>query len=168
MTVLLAAACGSSKPKSTADWANGVCSAMNTWTSSITSSADSLKSSGLSKESLQSTADDVKSATDTLQSDLKDLGKPDTPAGQEAKDAVDQLSGDLTSDADTIKSTVQGVSGISDVATAVTTVTTTLGKMGDQVSSTFTSLEQLGSDAKGELQTAFQQSSACQELSSSG
>jgi hypothetical protein len=37
--------------------------------------------------------------------------------------------------------------------------------MGDEVSSTFKSLEQL--DAKGELQTAFEQASACKELSSS-
>ena len=167
LVTLLAAGCGSKKPKTTADWANGVCTAISTWTGSIKSSADSIKSSGLSKDSLQSAADDMKSATDKLESDLKDLGKPNTPAGQQAKDAADQLSSDLKTDTDSIKTAVDSVSGVGGVATAVATVSTTVGKMGGQVTSTFTSLQQLSADAKGELQTAFQQSSACQQLSSS-
>ena len=137
---------------------------MNTWTSAIKSSTDSLTSGGLSKDSLQSTADDIKSATESLESDLKDLGKPNTSAGQQAKDSVDQLSSDLTTDTDSIKAAVDGASGVGGIAGAVTTISTTLVTMGKQLVSTFNGLEQL--DAKGELQTAFQQSSACQQLSS--
>ncbi len=164
VVALLVAGCGSKEPPSTADWANGLCTAVNTWTSAIKSSGDALKSGGLSKDSLQNTADDIKSATDSLESDLKDLDKPNTSAGQEAKDSVDQLSSDLKTDTDSIKSAVDGASGVSGVATAVTTISTTLVTARNQVSSTFNSLKQL--DAKGELQTAFQQSSACQQLSS--
>ena len=165
VVALLAAGCGSSKkPPSAADWANGVCTAMNTWTSAIKSSTDSLTSGGLSKDSLQSTADDIKSATESLESDLKDLGKPNTSAGQQAKDSVDQLSSDLKTDTDSIKAAVDGASGVRGIAAAVTTISTTLVTMGKQLVSTFNGLEQL--DAKGELQTAFQQSSACQQLSS--
>ena len=137
---------------------------MNTWTSAIKSSTDSLTSSGLSKDSLQSTADDIKSATESLESDLKDLGKPNTSAGQQAKDSVDQLSSDLKTDTDSIKAAVDGASGVGGIAGAVTTISTTLETMGKQLASTFKGLEQL--DAKGELQTAFQQSSACQQMSS--
>jgi hypothetical protein len=60
---------------------------------------------------------------------------------------------------------VDDASGVSGVISAATTVTTTLETMGNQVSSTVTSLKQL--DAQGEIETAFQQSSACQQLSSS-
>jgi 23S rRNA U2552 (ribose-2'-O)-methylase RlmE/FtsJ len=94
----------------------------------------------------------------------QDLGKPNISAGQQAKDSVDQLSSDLTTDTDSIKAAVDGASGVRGIADAATTISTTLVTMGKQLVSTFKGLEQL--DAKGELQTAFQQSSACQQLSS--
>lgn len=163
----LAAGCGSksSKPETTAEWADGVCSAITTWTDSVKTAAEPVTSGDLSKDSLQGAADDVKSATDTLGSDLKDLGKPDTAAGQQAQDSVDQLATELSTNADDIKTAVDGASGVSGIATAVATVSTTLTTMKSEISSTYTSLTQL--DAKGELQDAFQQSSACQALSSS-
>ena len=161
---VLAAGCGS-KPLSAAEWADGVCSAVTTWKSSVTSSADSLKGGNLTQDSLKSAGDDVSSATDTLESDLKDLGKPDTESGQQAQDSIDQLSSDLTTGSDSIKTAVDGVTDLSEVPAAVTTISTTLQTMQSQVTSTVNSLKQL--DAQGELQTAFQQSSACQQLSSS-
>ena len=118
-----------------------------------------------STDSLQSAADDVKSATATLESDLKDLGKPDTEAGQEAKDAIDQLSSDLTTSTESIRDAVDGVSSISGIVGAVATIGTTLATMQSQVTTTDTTLK--GLDAKGELQDAFEQASACQQLSSS-
>jgi hypothetical protein len=168
IAAFLAAGCGSSEPQpmTTADWADGVCTDINTWKSSLTTAADSLKGGNISEDSLKSAADEVTSATDTLTSDLKDLGKPDTQVGQQAKDSLDQLSTDLNTGADSIKTTVDDASGVSDVVGAVTTVTTTLQTMGNQVSSTVTSLKEL--DAQGEIEAAFQQSSACQQLSSSG
>ena len=164
---LIAAGCGSSKNQttSTADWADGVCSAISTWGNSIKSAGDSLKGGNISKDSLQSAGDDVTSATETLESDLKDLGKPDTQAGQQAKDMVDQLSNELTADTDSIKNAVNDASGVSGIASAVGTISTTLVTMGNQVSSTLKSLEQL--DPKSELQTAFQQSTNCKQLSTS-
>ena len=106
----------------------------------------------------------MKSATDTLESDLKDLGKPDTEAGQQAKDSLDQLSSDLSTDTDTITSAIDDVSGVSGIAAAVTTVSTTLATMQTQITSAYTSFTQL--DAKGELETPFQQASSCQQLTS--
>ena len=164
---LLTAGCGSSKNQTTsaADWADGVCSAITTWECSTKSAGESLKGGNISKDSLESAADDVTSATETLESDLKDVGKPDTQAGQQAKDMVDQLSSELKTETDSIKSAVNDVSGVSGIASAVGTISTTLMTMGNQVSSTLKSLEQL--DPKSELQTAFQQSSSCKQLSSS-
>ena len=121
-----------------------------------------LTSGNVSKDSLQTAADDAKSATDTLTSDLKDLGKPDTQVGQQAQDQIDALTNDLQTDVDTIESAVEGVSGVSGIPAAVTTATTTVSTMKTQVNATITSLKQL--DAKGELTTAFQQSSSCQQL----
>ncbi len=162
----VAAGCGSSNsaaPATPADWASGVCSAVGTWKASLQTAVDPLKSGDISKDSLQTAADSAKSATETLQSSLKDLGKPNTQAGQQATDAVDQLESELKADADTIKSAIDGATGVSGVASAVTTITATVATMKTQVSATVTTLKQV--DAKGELTTAFQQSGSCQQLS---
>jgi hypothetical protein len=159
----LAAGCGGSdKPPTTAEWADGVCSSVSTWEDSLKTAVQPITSGDISKDSLKTAADDAKSATDTLTSDLKDLGKPDTQAGQQAQDQVDTLTNQLQTDVDTIKSAAEGVSGVSGITAAVTTATTAVQTMKTQIDSTVTSLKQL--DAKGELSTAFQQSSSCQQL----
>lgn len=178
--VFLVAGCGSSSgggsttegadsmttgASATDAWASGVCSSITTWQAAITSAADSVKSHP-SKSALQTAAADAKSATETLTSDLKGLGKPDTPAGQEAKDDLDQLSTSLNQDVSTIEGAVQGASGGSSVLSAVSTVTATLATMGTQIKTTFTDLQ--GLDAQGELKDAFANSSACDSLTSSG
>ena len=114
------------------------------------------------KSGLQTAAGDAKSATETLASDLKGLGKPDTPAGQQAQDSLDQLSTSLQQNVTTIENAVKGASGVSGVLTAVPTVTATFATMGTEVKTTFTDLQ--GLDAKGELKTAFTNSSACNTL----
>ena len=68
----------------TETWASGVCSSITTWQGAVKSAAASVKSDP-TKSGLQTAAGDAKSATQTLASDLKGLGKPDTPAGQQAK-----------------------------------------------------------------------------------
>jgi hypothetical protein len=50
------------------------------------------------------------------------------------------------------------------VLAAVSTITGTLSTIGQQLSSTFTQLEQL--DASGELETAFKEADSCKELQS--
>ena len=170
--VFLAAGCGSSGGGSTATttsasatetWASGVCSSITTWQAAIKSAAGSVKSDP-TKSGLQTAAGDAKSATETLASDLKELGKPDTPAGQQAQDSLDQLSTSLQQNVTTIEDAVKGASGVSGVLTAVPTVTATFATMGTEVKTTFTDLQ--GLDAKGELKSAFTSSSACDSLTS--
>ena len=165
---LVAAGCGSKKSSdssSTADWVSGVCTSITTWKNSVTAAGESLQGGDLSKASLQSAADDAKEATDTLESDLKGLGKPDTESGQQAKDLVDQLATDLNADIDSLKQTADNASGLGVIAAAAAAATT-LGTMRTQLTTTLDSLQQL--DTKGELQSAFEQSSACKPYSSSG
>ena len=167
---MLATGCGSddgdSETSATTEWASSLCTAISTWTNALTSSADSLKGGNISMDSLESAADDVKGATDTLVEDLKGVGKPDLEAGEQAKDSVDQLSDELENEVDKIESAVDDVSGVSGVLSAVSTVTATLSTMATQVTSTLDELEQ--QDAQGELKEAFQQADSCSELSGSG
>ena len=164
---LFAAGCGSSDDSSsdatpTEEWADSLCSAVATWTTAISGVGDSLGESGLSEDAIRSAADEAKSATETLIDDLGDLGRPDTEAGQEAKDSVDQLTEQLEQEVDKIESAADDVLGVSGVLTAISTVTATLASMGSQLSSTFSELEQL--DAVGELEDAFRESDSCQGI----
>lgn len=160
---LVAAGCGkSSKPSTTADWANGLCTSINTWKGAISSATDSVKAGNVSKSALQSTADNVKSATSTLQSDVKKLGAPPTKAGPEAQQSVQTLSQQIGDGVQSIQNAVGDASGVSGVLSAIGVVSTTLVTMGTQVTSTYEHLQTL--DPSGELTDAFNQAPACKNL----
>jgi hypothetical protein len=164
-SLLVAAGCGgsSSNESSAEDWASGLCSALTTWTSSVKSAANSLKGNP-SEDGLKSATGDIKNASDTLVGDLKDLGKPDTKAGQDAKDAVDQLSSEVEDDVQEMQSTVDNVSGAQGVLAAASSVSATLSKMGNQINSAASKLD--SADPSGELKQAFRDSPACKSLTS--
>src|SRR5262245_45518766 len=69
----------------TSDWANGVCEAVSSWSESIRATGDSLRESATSPDALKDAVDEFASATQTFVDDLRDLGAPDTEAGEEAK-----------------------------------------------------------------------------------
>jgi hypothetical protein len=161
----LAAGCGGKKsqPSATpaADWANSVCGDLVTWTTAMKSLATGLKSNP-TKAGVQSSVTQAETATKTLASSLKSLGKPNTASGQQAQDAVKSLADELSTDIATITTSVKNASGISGVLSAVSTSSSTLQKMGQQVSATFGQLQTL--DAKGELEKAFSGSASCKQL----
>jgi phage-related protein len=165
---VLVAGCGKSSSTSSSsspsDWANGLCSALATWSSSVKSAANSLKGGNVSESSLKSAAGDIKDASNTLVDDLKGLGKPNTTGGQQAKDAVDQLSSEVKTDVGKMQSAVDNASGLSGAVAAASTVSATLSTMATQINSTASKLDQ--ADAKGELQKAFKDAPACSSLTS--
>ena len=170
VVALLAAAfasgCGGSDggDSSATEWAGDVCSAITTWKDSITSTADSLKGGNLSEDALRSAADDVESATSDFVDDVRGLGKPDTGAGEQAKESLDQLADEADQNLSAIKSAVDNASGVSGAVAAVTAISAALSTMGDQLSSTVAELKQL--DAGGELEAAFNEADSCKTLQS--
>jgi hypothetical protein len=164
----LAAGCGSSDSSSgttpTSEWADGLCSAITTWTSSLTAISATVKEGGLNKDTLSSAIDDAQTSTDTFTSSLKDLGTPDTDAGQQAKDSVDKLAADIDDDMQTIQDAVSNASGAAGLISAVSTISTTLKTAGQQVSSTIEGFKSL--DTKGELESAFTAAPGCKGLTS--
>jgi hypothetical protein len=166
VALLLAAGCGGSDESEANDltvWAGQLCTVFSGWAEEVTTTTDALRGGDISKDSLQGAADGVKSATDTLVNDLKDTPRPDSDAGQQAKDSVDQLADELEQEAGKIESAVEDASGASGIVTAVSTVTAALATMRTQVTSTVDELE--GLDAQGELRTAFEDAVPCRELS---
>lgn len=96
--------------------------------------------------------------------DLKGLGTPDTESGEAVKDSIDELSTTLDGEIATIEDTVQGVSGLTGVPSAVTAITSSLTAIQTALSSTLQAIED--ADVDDELQTAFEESTACADISS--
>jgi methyl-accepting chemotaxis protein len=167
LAATLAAGCGGDDGgdggSSATDWANDLCSTITEWTESVEATSNSLRGGNLSEESLRDAADEFRSATQQFVDDVRGLGAPDTDAGEEAKEEIDQLADAIDEDVAEIEEAVEGGEGL---AATVSAITTALAGMGEELASTFTALEQL--DAGSELEEAFRDADACDELSNQG
>ncbi|MEI7760379.1 MAG: hypothetical protein WCJ67_06350 [Thermoleophilia bacterium] len=178
VAALLAAGCGASGGGSSTDtsaggseaspasaWADGLCTAITTWTSSISTIGDAVKAGDLSKDTLTNAVDTVTTSTETLTSDIKGLGRPDTDAGQQAADSLDQLATDLEEGVATITSAFDGASGIAAIIAATPVLLTTLATMGTQITSSISGFESI--DVKGELASAIAAAPSCSAIAGS-
>jgi methyl-accepting chemotaxis protein len=163
---LAAAGCGGGDDnggESASAWADDLCGSLSTWTDSIDSTVNELRQNP-SKDQLESATSDVKDATDTLLDDLKGLGAPDTDDGQEAKQTVDDLSTHVEDGVDTVQNAVDDASGASGMLNAISVASSTLATLLQDIKTAVQKLE--GLNPGGELQSALQDSSSCQSLSS--
>ena len=165
----MAAGCGGddeSDADPTAAWASGFCSAVTDWTNELgTITSQFSDTSNLSEEGLQSAASDLRDATDTLVSDLKDLGAPDTKSGEEVRSSLDTLSTTLENETSEIDDTAQGVSSIADLPSAISKISASLSTLGTAFSQTLQTIE--NADVGGELRTALEDSPECADIKSS-
>ena len=158
LLTLAAAGCGGSKSSASdasVQWANGVCGAVTTWKTQVTKLAGSITVSGLSEESLKTTASSIQAATQTMADTLKGLGAPQTSSGEEAKQSVDALAKQVSKSAATIGDALDS----GTIAQAATTISTTFASLKTTAQQTVTTLQSL--DAKGELSDAFKQADNC-------
>jgi hypothetical protein len=165
---VLAAGCGGDDGgggggSSAEEWANGLCTAITDWTESVQETSNSLKGGNLSESSLTDAAEDYRGATEEFVDDVRDLGAPDTEAGDRAKEEIDKLADSVDENAAEIDEAIEGGGNLGETVSAVTQA---LATMGQQLAATFTALE--GLDAGGELEDAFRDAEACDELESSG
>jgi uncharacterized phage infection (PIP) family protein YhgE len=166
---LVAAGCGGSdepETSQTVEWADEFCGAVSSWTESLKEIGGRFSDlSNLNQSSLEEAANDARDATDELVGELRGLGAPDTESGQEAKDAVDTLASELETGVREIEETVEGLSGVTGIPSAISSLTTTLTSMTQALSTTLDTLE--GGEAKDELESAFRQAPACDDLTGS-
>ena len=168
---VVAAGCGgggggttTTTTSATSAWANGFCGAFVTWKQQADTIVSQFKSlDSLSKANVQKAADDMNTATSKLLDDLKGLGAPDTPSGQQIKTSIDDLSSTFQTQTDAIKTSVDNASGLTGAITAGQDVLASLAKMNTALQSTISTVE--NADAGSELQSALQSSPDCQSLS---
>lgn len=172
LTLATTSACNDSadqedEQSATEAWAGQVCSTAGDWLAAISDAQATLTdTANLSADSLRGAFDGVVDATDALITELGDLGPPDTEAGDEAADQLSTLSGQLDEQRTAISAaTEQSAGSMQDLLSQVSTVTGAIAAMLTDVS---TAVDNLGGlDGADELEKAFQDSSACQELRAS-
>jgi len=83
-------------------WADSVCTSLATWRSSITAISD-VSGETLTPESLRQSLGDATTATETLVTDLRQLGPPDLDAGEELKQQLDSAASEIEAGFDALK-----------------------------------------------------------------
>jgi hypothetical protein len=150
------------------EWAESVCTDLGTWRTSITSLAD-VGGGTLTPESLGDKLGEAKSATQTLVTELNDLGAPDLESGDQLKDELDSAANELESSFDTLKQGAQDAADASspaDFRQALAALAPQFQALLDTISTTVDDLQNanVGEDAKAELQQAFSEAASCQQL----
>ena len=144
-------------------WASSVCGALATWEDSINTITTDF-SDGISKDVVTEKVDDAGKATQDLVASLRDVGAPETDAGQDAKMAIEQFADELGSGVDSIKADVQDLadSGAGGVASGVTDIATQLSTLIADGQATLGDIQ--GLDAAEELRAAIENDETCQSL----
>jgi methyl-accepting chemotaxis protein len=163
----VAAGCGGDDDADpTAAWASDFCSAITGWTDELEGiTSDFTDASNLSQEGLQSAAEDARTATQDLVDELRGLGAPPTESGDEIESTLDDLSTTLEQETTEIEQTAEGVSNLTELPDAIQDISGSLAAMATAFSSALTAIQE--SDARGELQTALEDSPECADISSS-
>jgi uncharacterized protein YoxC len=164
-----AAGCGGGDESATstaAEWADGFCSAVTTWTDDLQRIRDERGDpSSISLDSLRTAVDEVDTATEGFVEDVRGLGAPETESGQEVEDSLQTLADTVESEKADVQTAVEDASGITGIAEAVTAIGTSLSAMGTAFQEALTTIQ--NADVGGELETAFEQTDSCNELTGS-
>ena len=149
-------ACGGSDESSAESWANDVCGHAVEWRDDVRDEVDEFQQNPDISQ-LGSTIDDVVSATQEFVSDLKNIGVPDAPSGEEAQAEVEQL-------ADSLDARVQRVQGA--VATGGVAA---IQSAADEISGGIEDVKQTAASVgalSDELRQGVEDADSCQELRS--
>lgn len=162
----LAAGCGgeSGGDESAAEtWADEVCGAVATWRDDLTAIATDF-GGGISRDAFADKVDEAAAATETLVDDLRAIGAPDTPAGEQAKEELDAFADTAEQSLEDIQAEAEQL-GDAGVAGFLQGVVTIAGEIDDLVAEGRQTIEDLQAlDAGEELKDAITGSSACSDL----
>jgi len=167
---LVAAGCGGDDDASSTaapvdEWADDFCGAVTGWAEELRQIAEGINDpSSLSVDALKDAGQDASDATDSFVEDLRELGAPDTESGDEIGNALETLSETLETERDDLSEAVDDIDGLNDLPTAISVIGASLSSMGTALQTTLSAFG--SSDADGELETAFENSDACDDLQS--
>lgn len=144
-------------------WAGGVCTAFTNWKTSLNKAAADVRKTGPSRAAINRAERQISDATTKLTRSLRQLGKPETAAGEAARKNLDTLSNQLSTGLNKIQETLKSnSSGTAGALIQVATVTATLSTMVHDLTTAVGKLKQ--SEPSGELEQAFHKAGSCSAL----
>jgi len=158
---------GDDKPSETQVWANDVCTSVLTWRKAVDDARTSLSNPReLSVADLEHIGEQVRTATSTMVTDLKDAGLP-SQAGPEVRQQLSQLSAQVEEQVQVVKDAdVGSASTPQDVLQQVSVVAGALSKIAADSKAALTDMRE-SIDSSG-LGDAFASTAACQDLGIGG
>ena len=155
MLIAWAMPAGAASSTSAKQWADGVCSAVQTFGNSVDTTISSLKGSDSLDSAAQEAKSGLQSAVTELEDSITDLGKPSTGDGAKAQTAVQDLSDELSNDVAAIQALLTPPpSTPSEIASTFADIGSQIQKAVSQTKSTANTLK--GLKPNGALQKAFQ------------
>jgi chorismate synthase len=163
---VVAAGCGGSSPEE--EWAGSVCSDVADWKSQVQKASDDVSSQLQSPQAgtLAAIDADVRSAvnaTEQLGTNLKATNPPDTDAGKQAKQEVDDLSTQLDATVTKSKQTVDNVpqgAGLTETVKALAPLASSLSSLAVAASSTLSAVKSTAS----EIKDGFEDADSCKQF----
>lgn len=163
---VLAAGCGGDdadgggEAVAPATWASGFCDALQSFTTSISEAGSGLTGGGLpSSDEIIEVIDNAASAASTFADDLRALGKPDVPSGEEIQNELETAADEAGQTFDDVKNDVDEIDSAADVATVAAAIATAAQTALTGLQGATNHLQEL--DVEGALTSALQSVSEC-------
>jgi hypothetical protein len=164
----LAAGCGGDDAGAEA-WAGDVCLSVQEWRENLTSLAVDAQVEGLSAESIRTAIDGGVEATQRLRGQLDDLGPPDTEAGDEIEQELDELADQVIEQVEAAQAEAEALpedQSVPELLESLTSIAGELQSVVGEVEATFTDIQEL--EPGSELEDGFENAEACQNLREDG
>jgi hypothetical protein len=153
---------GNSDKKANEAYANGVCTAIGTWTTEV-KSLTTVPAGGVTKSSLDAKLSQFETATKTLISQIKAVPPPNTSEGQTAKKQINQLASQIQTTSAAVKSAASKLPAnatVTQMVSALATLVPQFQTLQSTAQSTVTAVQ----SASGSLASAFKSERACKQL----
>jgi methyl-accepting chemotaxis protein len=163
LAVAAPSGCGGNNQSEAEKWADSVCSSIGDWKqqmSSLTSDLTQKAQNGtLNLNELQSGLNSALNDTKELTSELRDSGPPNTEAGKEARQKLNDVTSTVEQSIDKARSQAQSAGSLT---AAIAAVAPELTQAAANVTSQLQQISQL--DPQGELGKAIDDTKSCQDL----
>ena len=163
LAVAALSGCGGNNQSESEKWADSVCSSIGDWKqqmSSLTSDLTQKAQNGTLKlNELKSGLNTASNDTKKLTSELRDSGPPNTEAGKEARQKLNDVTSTVEQSIDKARSQAQSAGSL---PAAIAAVAPELTQAAANVTSQLQQISQL--DPQGELGKAIDDTKSCQDL----
>jgi uncharacterized phage infection (PIP) family protein YhgE len=165
---LVAAGCGGddssdsgSEAVAPETWASGFCDALSTFTKSISESGAGLTGDGLpSSDEIVETIDNAGQAATTFADDLRELGRPDVPSGEEIQSELETAADEAGQTFEDVKDEVNGeIDSAADLARVAGAIAQAAQTALTGIQAATNKLQEL--DVEGTLTSALQSVDEC-------